>query len=95
MFCEQLVFNDLQYYFIVDIFFYRAGIRPGDVITKVNQKEVLSADMIMALMEDGDTFQLTVHRGPKTFKCTVSLVEPVMPWVLTILCLENFHIEWN
>ncbi len=49
---------------------YRAGLRPGDVITRVNGQEVGSAEQITALMQD-ETNRVTALRGGKSMEFTV------------------------
>lgn len=58
---------------------YECGIRPGDVITKVNHHKVKSASTIQNCLEKEDVLKLTVQRGQRTFEIDVPLVEPIMP----------------
>ena len=55
---------------------YTAGLRPGDVILRVNGELLNNAQQftrIKLAMGAGDTVDLTIRRGDLIFECTVPL----------------------
>ncbi len=57
-----------------------AGFRTGDIITKVNGKEVVSSDDVSKALEEfsvGDQVKFTVYRSGKTTDLTLTLAEYV------------------
>ena len=56
----------------------KAGLKTGDIITKINDTEVTSADELISAKNEyevGDTVELTVYRGGETVTVKVTLEE--------------------
>jgi HtrA serine peptidase 2 len=68
----------LVYRVIVGSPAYNGGLRPGDIITKINDEEVKSASDVYAAVEKSKTLKLSVQRGTEatiTFTVTPEVVK--------------------
>ncbi len=52
-------------------FFSSGGIRPGDVITKINGKIVMSASDFYTAVENNDMVHLHIMRGQKKIELSI------------------------
>ena len=48
------------------------GLRPMDIITKINGKEVTSSSDVYSAVETGQDLKVTIHRGHQIFTLTVN-----------------------
>ncbi|XP_035212286.1 serine protease HTRA2, mitochondrial-like [Stegodyphus dumicola] len=56
---------------------YESGVRPGDVITNINGKEIYSASDIYKLLGSEDILNIHIVRNREEFDITVRLFDPV------------------
>lgn len=54
---------------VIDIF--RAGLQPGDIITKMNGKNIVSNKEVYQHVHKGETLNIQVKRGDQYLKFTI------------------------
>lgn len=50
---------------------FRAGLLPGDIITKINGNNIVSNKEVYQHVNRGETFKIEVKRGEQHFKFTI------------------------
>lgn len=50
---------------------FRAGVLPGDIITKINGNKIVSNKEVYRHVNRGETFEVEVKRGDKHLKFTL------------------------
>ena len=53
------------------LFAFRAGLRPGDIITKMNDKDTESSKQVYQHVRKGEALKIEVKRGELYLKFTV------------------------
>lgn len=53
------------------VFISSGGLRPGDIITQINSKDVSSATDVYSAVESQKDLRITVKRGHETLSVTV------------------------
>lgn len=51
--------------------FHRAGIQPGDVIVKINDKDIVTVSDVYEAMEQAEVLEVIVVREGRRYKCRV------------------------
>lgn len=53
-------------------FFYRAGIQPGDVIVRINDKDIKSSAEVYKILETSESLIVQVYRHNQKFQLTIT-----------------------
>lgn len=54
------------------MFLFRAGLRKGDVITRINEKDVRLSSDIYGMIASEEELRFTIHRGPDMLLISVT-----------------------
>ena len=57
------------------VFIHRGGLRPGDIIQKINDKDIKSSADVYRAVETNDVLTMDVHRGSEVITLTVRTEE--------------------
>lgn len=59
-------------------FFFRCGIRHGDIITNINGKEIHSASDVYQLLQNETVLKIHILRNRREFDVIAELLDPVL-----------------